>query len=81
MAAVIGIDLGTSTTEAAVYVDGHTEMIVNFSGNVITPSVLGINPDGKWIIGEDAKAQALFVSGKNSHGSQTEDRDRREDHC
>ncbi|MBR2259846.1 MAG: Hsp70 family protein [Blautia sp.] len=66
MAAVIGIDLGTSTTEAAVYVDGHTEMIVNFSGNVITPSVLGINPDGKWIIGEDAKAQALLYPEKTA---------------
>ncbi len=34
---IIGIDLGTSTTEAAVIRDGKPVMIVNFDGQVITP--------------------------------------------
>ena len=66
MAVVIGIDLGTSTTEAAVYVDGKTQMILNLSGNAVTPSVTGINPEGKWVIGEEAKAQALLYPEKTA---------------
>ena len=40
---IIGIDLGTSTTEAAVIRDGKPVMIVNFDGQVITPSAAGVD--------------------------------------
>ena len=60
MSIVIGIDLGTSTTEAAVYRNGRPEMIVNPEGKVITPSVVGINQAGNWIVGEEARAQYLL---------------------
>ena len=62
---VIGIDLGTSTTEAAVYRDGKPEMIVNLSGDVIIPSAVGVDNDGNWIVGDRARAQ-LLLSPENT---------------
>ncbi len=35
-------------------------MLLNLEGNQITPSVLGIGPDGNWLIGEKARAQYLL---------------------
>ena len=42
---IIGIDLGTSTSEAAIIRDGKPEMILNYDGEVITPSAVGIDQD------------------------------------
>ena len=58
---IIGIDLGTSTTEAAVIRNGKPEMILNFSGQVITPSAVGIDADQQIMFGEKAKAQYLLA--------------------
>lgn len=60
MSTVIGIDLGTSTTEAAILRDGKPDMILNFDGAVVTPSVIGVNPSGKYVFGERARAQFLM---------------------
>lgn len=60
MSKIIGIDLGTSTTEAAVLEDGKPVMILNSDGQVIIPSVVGINQEGKYVFGEQAKAQFLL---------------------
>ena len=60
MSVIIGIDLGTSTTEAAVYRDGKKEMIPNLEGQIITPSVVGIDSGGNWVVGERARAQYLL---------------------
>ena len=49
---IIGIDLGTSTTEAAVIRDGKPMMIVNFDGQVITPSAAGVDKEGQFVFGE-----------------------------
>lgn len=57
--AVIGIDLGTSTSEIAVYKNGKVTVIPNSKGNRITPSYVGISTDGEMIFGEDAKGQAV----------------------
>lgn len=54
---IIGIDLGTSTTEAAVYRGGKTEMIPNFDEKIVTPSAIGLDESGNFVIGEKAKAQ------------------------
>lgn len=58
---IIGIDLGTATTEAAVFRNGKPEMIPNFDGNLVTPSVVGMDESGNFIIGEKAKAQFLMA--------------------
>lgn len=55
--AVIGIDLGTSTCEIAVYKNGRAEIIPNNIGERITPSYVGINTYGETIVGKDAKDQ------------------------
>lgn len=60
MGAMIGIDLGTSTTEAAVYRNGKKEMIPNLDGKMITPSAVGIDEGGNWVVGERARAQYLL---------------------
>ena len=52
---IIGIDLGTSTTEAAVIRDGKPVMIVNLDQEIITPSAVGIDNGGNWVIGEKAR--------------------------
>jgi len=54
---IIGIDLGTSTTEAAIYRNGKVEMIPNSEGKIITPSAIGLDANGDIIIGESARAQ------------------------
>ena len=58
---IIGIDLGTSTTEAAVFRGGKTEMIPNPEGGVITPSAVGIDQAGNWVAGPRAMAQYLLA--------------------
>lgn len=58
---VIGIDLGTTTTEAAVFRDGKAEMILNMEGNIVTPSAVGLDESGNFVIGEKARAQFLMA--------------------
>jgi len=53
MKTVIGIDLGTSTTEAAIYRNGIVEMILNLEEEIITPSAIGIDDKGNWVIGKE----------------------------
>lgn len=59
MSKIIGIDLGTSTSEVAVYIDGKPVVIPNHIGEYITPSVVGILEDGSIIIGEQAREQLI----------------------
>lgn len=58
---IIGIDLGTSTTEAAVIRNGKPVMIVNLDGQVIMPSAVGVDKSGQLVFGEKAKAQYLMA--------------------
>ena len=50
MGIIVGIDLGTSTTEAAVYRNGKPVMIKNFENEIITPSVVGLDEEGKFVL-------------------------------
>ena len=65
MSGIIGIDLGTSTTEAAIYRNGKAEMILNLSGEAVTPSAVGVDDNGNWIVGDRARAQ-LLLSPENT---------------
>lgn len=58
---IIGIDLGTSTSEAAIIRNGKPEMILNFDGEVITPSAVGVDEDKHFVFGNKAKAQYLMA--------------------
>lgn len=56
MSKIIGIDLGTTTTEAAIFMDGAVKMIPNPDGKFATPSVVYFDDSERSIVGEEAKA-------------------------
>ncbi len=60
MSTIIGIDLGTSTTEVAVIRDGKPVMLANPEGELVIPSAVGIDETGEWVVGESARAQYLL---------------------
>ena len=60
----IGIDLGTTFSCAAVWIDDHVEIITNDLGNRTTPSWVAFN-NGERLIGEAAKQQAC-INPKNT---------------
>ncbi|MDR2404636.1 MAG: Hsp70 family protein [Spirochaetaceae bacterium] len=60
MSRIVGIDLGTSTSEIACIVDGMPKLIPNFQGKLITPSVVHISREGEILVGEEA-AEYLFT--------------------
>jgi len=54
MSRIVGIDLGTSTSEIAYIIDGAPVIIPNSLGNKVTPSVVHIAEDGAKLVGEPA---------------------------
>ncbi len=56
MSIVVGIDLGTTNSEVAAYVDGKVR-ILGPKGGKILPSCVGVAPDGQLLIGEAALNQ------------------------
>ncbi|MDR3171511.1 MAG: Hsp70 family protein [Treponema sp.] len=60
MSRIVGIDLGTSTSEIACIDEGAPKLIPNTLGKLITPSVVHIGEDGTVLVGEDA-AEYLFT--------------------
>src|SRR4051812_29323912 len=52
---IIGIDLGTTNSAAAWLADDGPKLIPNAVGGTLTPSVVGIDPDGKLVVGAAAK--------------------------
>ena len=59
MGKVIGIDLGTTNSCAAVLEGGEPVVIANAEGNRTTPSVVGFTKAGERLVGETAKRQAI----------------------
>ena len=57
--AIIGIDLGTSNTCAAVMLDGRPVIIPNLDGGRTTPSVVSFRPEGV-LVGQSAKRQSII---------------------
>jgi molecular chaperone HscC len=61
MSTIIGIDLGTTNSAAAFMTDGGPRLIPNALGEVLTPSVVGIDRDGKLLVGRAARElQVLY---------------------
>lgn len=59
MGRIIGIDLGTTTSEMAYIENGKPKMIVDDMGERIIPSMLGMNDDGEIIFGQEAYNQRM----------------------
>lgn len=56
---ILGIDLGTSNSMAAVYRDGKVDFIPSRTGSKIIPSVVGMDENGLFYAGEVAKERKL----------------------
>ncbi|MBT7241520.1 MAG: molecular chaperone DnaK [Candidatus Diapherotrites archaeon] len=63
MSKIIGIDLGTSNSAAAVLEGGKPKIIPSAEGNTVYgkafPSVVAFTKDGKMLVGEPARRQAV----------------------
>ena len=57
---VVGIDLGTTNSEIAVYRDGRPEVLADELGRKIMPSVVGVRETGELLVGEDARNQFVL---------------------
>ena len=52
---IIGIDLGTTNSLAAIWRDGQPLLIPNALGQVLTPSAVGLDEDGHILVGQAAQ--------------------------
>lgn len=55
MSKIIGIDLGTTNSLAAVWQDGKSVLIPNAFGEYLTPSVVSVDENGTVYVGKSAK--------------------------
>lgn len=53
---IVGIDLGTTNSVVAIVVDGQPQ-VLDEGGEVLLPSVVGINPQGQLVTGVAARNQ------------------------
>lgn len=56
---ILGIDLGTTNSLAAVWQDGRAVMIPNALGQTLTPSVVGLDDQGEVLVGQAARERLL----------------------
>ena len=59
MGKIIGIDLGTTNSVVAVMEGKDPKIIVNEEGDRLTPSVVGLDQQGEFLVGQIAKRQAI----------------------
>jgi molecular chaperone DnaK (HSP70) len=57
---IVGIDLGTTNSEIALYRDGKPEILADAQGRKILPSVVGLSETGEILVGEEARNQWLL---------------------
>ena len=57
---ILGIDLGTTNSEIAIYRDGRPEVLCDDQGRIILPSVVGLTETGELLVGEEARNQFLL---------------------
>ncbi|MBE0696065.1 MAG: molecular chaperone DnaK [Anaerolineaceae bacterium] len=60
MAKIIGIDLGTTNSVAAVMVGGEPVVIPSAEGERLVPSVVAVNKNHERIVGRSARNQAII---------------------
>ena len=57
---IVGIDLGTTNSEIAVYREGRPLVLADDRGRVILPSVVGLSETGELLVGEEARNQFML---------------------
>src|SRR5689334_9741275 len=55
MGRIVGIDLGTTFSAVGYLADDGPRLVPNALGEVLTPSAVGIDDDGKLLVGRAAK--------------------------
>jgi molecular chaperone DnaK len=71
----VGIDLGTTNSLIACYIEGNPTIIPNDRGSRLTPSIVSVAESGEVLVGESAKNQAVVhaertvIAVKRSMGS------------
>jgi molecular chaperone DnaK (HSP70) len=57
---IVGIDLGTTNSEIAIYRDGKPLVLGDEQHRVVLPSVVGLSPTGELLVGEAARNQHML---------------------
>jgi molecular chaperone DnaK len=57
MTRAVGIDLGTTNSEVAVIEAGQVRVLAGLEGDLLLPSCVGFDADGKLLVGRDALRQ------------------------
>jgi molecular chaperone DnaK len=60
MAKAVGIDLGTTNSVIAAYIDGQPQVLPNAEGSRTTPSVVAFTETGERLVGQMARRQAVL---------------------
>ena len=63
---VVGIDLGTTNSEIAAFVNDRPQVLGPDSGKML-PSCVGISPSGDLLIGQSARNQLLVYPERTVH--------------
>lgn len=66
MALQIGIDLGTTNSLIAQFIDGETRLIPNRFGHFLTPSVVSLTDDGTVLVGLPARERLATAPTKTA---------------
>ncbi len=61
MKPIVGIDLGTTNSEAAIIREGRPFVISDAAGEKIIPSFVGLSPTGEMLVGEPAHNQYVVA--------------------
>ena len=63
---ILGIDLGTTNSLAAVFSDGDTVLIPNAHGHLLTPSAVSAADDGSMLVGLPARERLSTHPGRTA---------------
>jgi molecular chaperone HscC len=63
---IVGIDLGTTNSLVAAWIDGAPRLIPNALGTMLTPSCVGIDQDGSILVGEVARERLQTHPGQTA---------------
>ena len=66
MDGMIGIDLGTTNSAIAVWRDGQSRLIPNSLGQVLTPSAVSVDDDGRILVGMAARERQVTHPGRTA---------------
>src|SRR5512142_2440860 len=61
METILGIDLGKTNSEVAIVRDGRPVVLPDEDGDPILPSVIGLDPQGRLLVGRGARNQFVLA--------------------